>query len=182
MAYFALGQTRSLQAAAGQWGEKPNTLKRWSCRFAWRERVQAFNDGLLQRQVGLQAAWAVRQSADWARRDAEHREQQWAAAQKLLVAVDCFLESFGDAQVEKMNLAQVSRALDVSSRLARQALQGASQQDQSSLAPLQAELAAAIARAYGPAPACPPSSSRASAVKHELGTSNLEPATVVPEA
>lgn len=150
LAWFALGQTRSLPAVAGPLGERLDTVKRWSSRFAWQDRLQSFNAGLLQRQVSVHAARVERQAADWARRDAEHREQQWAAAQKLLVAVNCFLESFGDREVEKMTLGQVSRALQVSSCLARQALQGAPEGEQPSVAPLQAELAAALARVYGP--------------------------------
>jgi hypothetical protein len=155
-AFFALGQGRSLRTVAGQLGENPATVKNWSCKYRWSQRIQSFNSGLLQQQAAFQAAWASQQAADWARRDADHREQEWAASQKLLTAVDCFLESFGDREVEKMNLAQVSRALEVSSRLARQALQGAARPEEPAVAPLQAELAAAIARAYGPAPAQTP--------------------------
>ena len=91
-----------------------------------------------------------KQAAEWARRTAEQREQEWAAAQKLRAAAQCFLESFGDRELANMSLAQVSRALAISSRLARLALSGATGPEEPVLAPLQLELAAALNRAYAP--------------------------------
>jgi hypothetical protein len=151
-AFFGLGQARSLQALAEQLGEKPDTLKNWSSRFGWRERIQSFNSGLLQQQAEAEAASRAQQTADWARRTSEYREQEWVAAQKLLGAVQCFLESFGDRDVEKMTLAQVSRALQISSRIARQALRGSSVPDEPVLAPVQVELTAALDKAYAQPP------------------------------
>ena len=60
------------------------------------------------------------QAADWARRTRECREYEWETARQLRAAAQCFLESFGDQQVEKMTLARVSRAVQVAARLARQ--------------------------------------------------------------
>jgi hypothetical protein len=153
MAFFDLGHARSLPGVAAQLGEKPATVKKWSSRFRWRERIQAFNAGLLQQHAEAQAALQAQQAADWARRTGEFREQEWAAAQKLLGAVQCFLDSFGDRDLEKMTLSQVSRALQISSHIARQALRGAGAPEEPVLAPLQLELAAALKRAYHQAPA-----------------------------
>ena len=125
MAFFALGHARSLQAVAAQLGEKHDTVKAWSSKYRWSDRIHAFNSGLLQQAADAEAAARRQQAADWARRTSEYREQEWDAAQKLLTAAQCFLESFGDRDVEKMTLAQVSRALQISSRIARQALSGA---------------------------------------------------------
>ncbi len=152
MAFFGLGHARSLQAVADQLAEKPDTLKKWSSRFHWRDRIQSFNSGLLQQQAETEAALRAKQSADWARRTAEYREQEWAVAQKLHATVQCFLESFGDRDVEKMTLAQVARALQISSRIARQALSGDTGPQEPVLAPLQMELAAALNKAYAQPP------------------------------
>jgi hypothetical protein len=153
MAFFDLGHARSLSGVAVQLGEKAATVKKWSSRYRWRERIQAFNSGLLRQQAEVQSALRAQQAADWARRSSDYREQEWAAAQKLLGAVQCFLESFGDRDLEKMTLAQVSRALQISSHIARQALRGAGGPEGPVLAPLQLELAAALKKAYGQAPA-----------------------------
>jgi hypothetical protein len=148
-AFFALGHARSLSAVAEQLGEKPDTVKRWSSKYHWSDRIQSFNSGLLQQQAAAEAATCRKTAADWTRRTSEYREQEWDAAQKLLGAAQCFLESFGERDVERMTLAQVSRALQIASRIARQALSGGTMAEEPALAPLQAELAAALDKAYG---------------------------------
>lgn len=155
LAFFQLGHGRSLQAVADHLGEKHDTVKAWSSKYHWSERIQSFHSGLLQQQAEAEAAARRQQAADWSRRTSEYREQEWATSQKLLTAVQCFLESFGDREVEKMTLAQVSRALQVSSRIARQALSGANGPEEPTLAPLQMELAASLKRAYTLPPAPP---------------------------
>lgn len=52
------------------------------------------------------------------------REQQWIAAQKLLAVVQCFLENFGDEQLEKMTLSQATSALVVALKISRMAITG----------------------------------------------------------
>ncbi len=153
MLFFQLGHGRSLPAVADQLGENPATVKNWSSRYHWADRILTFSSGLLQQHAEAEAAWRRQQAADWARRTGEQREREWAASQKLLDAAHCFLESFGDREVEKMTLAQVSRALQISSRMARLALSGNPGPEEPSLAPLQLELAAALKKAYSqPAP------------------------------
>ena len=155
-AFFQLGHSRSLAAVAEQLGEKHDTVKFWSSKYRWSERINAFNSGVLQQQAEMETAARCRQAADWSRRTDEYREQEWAVAQKLLLAAHCFLENLGDREVEKMSLAQVSRALEIYARLARHSLSNASASDTPPLAPLQVELAAALKKAFGsPAPANP---------------------------
>ena len=154
--WFQLGHSRCLAAVAEQLGEKHDTVKFWSSKYRWSDRINAFNSGVLQQQAEFEAAARCRQSADWSRRNDEYREQEWAVAQKLLLAAHCFLENLGDREVEKMSLAQVSRALEIYARLARHSLSHASASDTPPLAPLQVELEAALKKAFGsPAPANP---------------------------
>jgi hypothetical protein len=150
--FFSLGHTRSLQAVADQLGEKLGTVKKWSSRFRWGDRIQSFNAGLLQQQVAAEIALREEQVADWARRTCSHREREWQAAEKLLGAAECYLDSFGDREVEKMTLTQVSRAFQISSSIARQALSGAAVPEGPALAPLQLELIAALEKAYANPP------------------------------
>ena len=154
--WFQLGHSRCLADVAAQLGEKHDTVKFWSSKYRWSDRINAFNSGLLQQQADLETAARCRQAADWSRRSDEYREQEWAVAQKLLLAAHCFLENLGDREVEKMSLAQVSRALEIYARLARHSLSNASASDTPPLAPLQLELEAALKKAFGsPAPANP---------------------------
>ena len=149
-----MGQARSIPAVAEVLGENPATVKNWSSKYRWSDRLLAHQSGLLQTQVAAQAALAQSSAADWARRGREFREHEWAAGQKLLGAVLCFLENFGDREVEKMTLAQVSRALQISARVSRQALSGELLSDESAPSALESALAAALQKAYGQ-PAAP---------------------------
>jgi hypothetical protein len=153
LAFFNLGHSRSLQAVADHLDEKLDTVKKWSSRFRWSDRIQSFNSRLLQRRAEAEAALRAQEAADWARRTKSYREEEWEISQKLLGAVKCFLESFGDTDVEKMTLASVSRALQISSRISRQALSGTAVPEGPVLVPLQVELAAALKKAYSNPPA-----------------------------
>jgi len=150
-AFFQLGQTRSLQAVADRLGENPGTVRNWSAKFDWPGRLQAYSSGLLEAGARAQATLQLRQAADWNRRLDLFREQEWDAAQKLIVAAQCFLESFGDDDLRRMTLAQVSRALKISSAIARSAIAGAELPAAPDLeSPLQQQLLDAVKRLYGP--------------------------------
>jgi hypothetical protein len=131
-------------------GERHDTVRAWASKYRWSERINSFNAGLLEQQAEAEATARRQQAADWSRRTNEYREQEWDAAQKLLAAAQCYLESFGDQAVEKMTLAQVSRALQISSSMARQALSGTHAPDAPASTPIQDELLAALKKAYGP--------------------------------
>jgi hypothetical protein len=148
MAFFNLGHGRSLQRAAEQLGENPATVKNWSSKYGWSDRIQSYNAGLLQQQAEAEMAACREEAADWARRTREYREQEWDTVQKLRLVAQCFLESVGDQEIEKMTLAQVSRAIAISSRIARQVLSGGYGPEELPLAPAQMELLAALKKAY----------------------------------
>ena len=151
MAWFHLGHARSLQAVADRLAEGLPTVKKWSSKYAWAERIQSFNTGLLQSSAGDIAANRRRQVADWADRLERFREQEWEASQKLISAAQCFLDSFGEEDLRKMNLAQVSRALKISSAVGRQALAGAElpAAPDLELSPVQQQLLSAVKHLYG---------------------------------
>ncbi len=156
-AYFALGHDRNIAAVAEQLGENPGTVKTWSARFRWSARMNDFHAGLLRQQVEAQLALHREHAEEWARRTRECREQEWETAQRLRAAAQCFLETIGDAQLEKMTLAQASRALQIAARLARQALSDAALPETAVHVPIQLEMEAALQKAYGaPAPDTPP--------------------------
>jgi hypothetical protein len=152
MTYLQLGHARSLPAVADKLGESSGTLKNWSSKHGWAERLQAFQAGLLQQQARNHAAFHLQHAADWNRRLAEHREQEWEAAQKLNAVAQCFLETCGEDDVRRMTLAQVSRALKISSTVARSAITGAElpPSSETGLSPLQQQLLAGLTRIYGP--------------------------------
>jgi hypothetical protein len=150
LAWFQLGQSRSHQAVADKLNEGLGTVRNWASKYDWSDRLNAFNSGLLHQHAASCARLQQDLAADWAERLRQFREQEWDAAQKLLAAARCFLESFDDTALEKMTLAQVSRALTISSRIARAALAGAELPASSapSSSPIQQQLLDAASRLY----------------------------------
>ncbi len=155
LTWFHLGQSRSHQAVADKLNEALPTVKNWASKYDWSDRLNAFNSGLLQQHAAATARLQQDLAADWALRLRQFREQEWDAALKLLAAARCFLESYDDTALEKMTLAQVSRALTISSKIARSALAGAElpAAPAPSLAPIQQQLLEAAQRLYSQPPA-----------------------------
>ena len=123
--FFRLGHSRSLPAVADKLGEPLQTIKNWSSRFDWGNRILAHDSGSLQQHARDRAELQRQSDQQWAARLDQIREQEWDVSQKLLAAARCFLESFGDDTLATMTLGQVSRALNLSSTIARRALLGA---------------------------------------------------------
>ena len=124
MTYFQFGHARSLQNVADKLNENIDTVRRWSSKFDWRDRIQSFNAGVLQQQAEAEAAVRLEHAAEWASRLAYLRREEWSAAQKLLSTVQCFLDTCGEDQIQKMTLAQVARSLNISSKIGRLAVAG----------------------------------------------------------
>ena len=151
--FFQIGPSRALQSVADRLGCPLQTVKNWSSRFDWGQRILDFESGLLNQQAKDRAQIQRESDQQWAARLDDLREHEWDVSQKLLNAARCFLETFGEEELSKMTLAQVSRALLLSSTLGRRALEGAevSQSSEGTESSLPTEFEEALRRAYGPA-------------------------------
>ncbi len=149
--FFQLGHTRSLPAVTDKLDESIDAIKRWSSKFNWNDRIHAFNAGILQQQAAAEAAAQQEEAAERAARMAHFRRQEWTAAQKMLSAVECYLETCGEQQVEKMTLSQVAQALNTSSTIGRLALSASdvSETTDSAKSSLRIQFADALKRVYG---------------------------------
>jgi hypothetical protein len=155
LTFFQLGHGRCLQTVAAKLDESLDTIKRWSSKFDWSNRIQTFNTGLLRQQTQATYDAQLQHAADWTRRLHHLREQEWATAQQLRVAAQCFLETFGDEEVRRMTLAQASRALRIASDISRGAITGIDlpPSPEAAISPIQQQMLDAIRRAYSqPAP------------------------------
>jgi hypothetical protein len=150
MTYFQLGHARSLQNVADKLDENIDTVRRWSSKFDWRDRIHSFNAGLLQQQAEAEAAVRLEHAAEWASRLASLRREEWSAAQKLLSTVQCFLETCGEDQLQKMTLGQVGRALNISSKIGRLAISGADNAEKTApqVSPVHSQLDEALKRLF----------------------------------
>jgi len=155
MSYFQLGHARSLQAVADKLEESLLTVKRWSSSHNWADRIQAFNANLLQQQAADFTETHRNNAASWAERLNRFREQEWDVSQKLLSAAQCFLESFGDQDLQKMTLGEVSRALSISSIVGRTAIADAAlpASVEPTVSPVQQQMLDALKRLSKPSPA-----------------------------
>lgn len=153
--FFQLGRDRSLQGVADRLGEKIDTVKDWSSKYGWRDRIQSFHSGLLEQQAQAEADACKEQAAAWGRRAAECRELQFVAAQRLFAGALCYLESLGDSEVARMSISQASHAVQVASRVSSQAVAGGMVPEAPARVTLPAELLVAIQKAYGQSPALP---------------------------
>jgi hypothetical protein len=167
MAFFQLGHARSHQAVAETLGESLGTVRNWSSRFNWAERLQDYNSGLLEQQAHLQAENKLNHVADWNRRLEECRELEWDASQKLVAAARCFLESFGDEDLRRMTLSRFPVPC-------------------ASPSPSPAPQSTEPTHPHRPTPLCPPSSSSCSPVSTAstaslvLSRFNPQPTTIPP--
>ena len=127
--FFQLGQGRSHQAVAAQLDEKCHTVRNWASRYHWTDRLNAFNASLLEQQAQAEVEARRQMAAEWVRRSNECREAQWLAAQKLLHAIQCVLDSFGDREAAKITLSEVARTFQIVSRITRETWRGATGPD-----------------------------------------------------
>lgn len=148
--FFQLGHSRSLQAVSDKLDENISTIKKWSSKFSWSDRIQSFNAGVLQQHAEAEATAQRERAAEWSARMADLRQQEWTAGQKLLSVVQFYLESCGDEHLDKMNLSQVARALTISSDISRQAI-GAdpTEKAEPAMSPIQIQLTDALKRVLG---------------------------------
>src|SRR5262249_46968089 len=82
--YLSMGAERSLAKVGRKLGKSKVMMERWSRRFEWLERVDAYaaHMALVERE----AAEAIMRAkgVDWARRYQELREAEWQARKELL--------------------------------------------------------------------------------------------------
>ena len=119
--YLGMGAQRSAQAVAGQLGKSEQLMRRWAARHRWTERVAAY--GAHMAGVARQAQeLAVRAKAgEWLRRQTDVREREWEMHEKCIAAARRGLAAFEAREKVYANLADISRMLEVASKLGRMA-------------------------------------------------------------
>lgn len=116
--YLEMGMDRSLLAVAGKLGKSVRLVERWSRKFDWPARVQAHAAHLADIERKTAEALAVKAGTDWAQRQEDHREEEWALRGELIEAGRKVLEKFKDGS-RGATLGDVARALDLASKLGR---------------------------------------------------------------
>jgi hypothetical protein len=158
--YLELGPQRSLALTAAKVGKSKVLMERWSRRHHWCERVAAHAANLATVEREAAEALARGKSAEWLKRQGDIREREWEMHESCIEAARRGLKAFMEREKVYANLADISRILEVASKLGRLASGMAT--DKTELTgedggPLRVELSAALAKVYGEA-AAPPAS------------------------
>ena len=115
--YLELGPERSLSAVAEKLGKSKTLIERWSGKFDWPARVQAYAAHLaLVEREAVEAA-ARGKAAVWEKREQELRETEWAMHERAIAAAKRGLDAYMDREKVYANLADIARMLEIASKL-----------------------------------------------------------------
>jgi hypothetical protein len=150
--YLSLGPERSLAAVGQKLGKSGALLERWSSRWRWPERVAAHASHFAAVERAATEALARGQAAEWLKRTEAVRASEWEMHEKCIAAARRGLAAFLEREKVYANLADISRILEVASKLGRLASGMAT--DRTELTgedggPLRVELSAALNKVYG---------------------------------
>ena len=150
--YLNMGAERSLAAVGRKLGKSRALLERWSAKFDWAGRVQAQAAYLAVVEREATEAVARGRSAEWLKRQQEVREREWDMHEKCIAAAKRALAAFMEREKVYANLADISRMLEVASKLGRLATGMATDRTESSVeveGKLDVEWEVALRKVYG---------------------------------
>jgi hypothetical protein len=117
--YLELGAQRSLADVADQHGKSKTMIERWSRRFDWPARVQAHTAHLADIERKTAEALAVQAGTDWAKRQEQHREDEWQTRGELIGLAREAIERWKKSPARCGTLEGIARLLDLASKLGR---------------------------------------------------------------
>ena len=150
--YLSMGAERSLEAVRQKCGKSARLIQRWSSRWRWTERVAAHASHLAAVEREAAEALVRGKSAEWLTRQQMIREREWEMHEKCIEAARRGLKAFMEREKVYANLSDISRILEVASRLGR--LASGMPTDKTEVTgedggPLRVELSAALNKIYG---------------------------------
>jgi hypothetical protein len=117
--YLELGTERSLVAVARQLDKHPSQIERWSVKFDWPARVQAHMAHLAEVERKAAEAVATQNGVDWAKRQEQHREDEWQTRTELIGLAREAIERWKKNPARCGTLEGIARLLDLASKLGR---------------------------------------------------------------
>jgi hypothetical protein len=122
LCYVDMGRNRSWRQVAAKVGVSVDSIKLWSGKYHWVERVHQYQAHILRSRLEVETA-AIKATAEtWAKRHDEFREREWNVGAKLLAVAHRCLDALATKDPDDATLAEVSRAIDVADRIARLSL------------------------------------------------------------
>lgn len=117
--YLELGPERSLASAGEKLSKSKRMMEKWSRKFDWPARVQAHAAHLAEIERKSAEAVAVRSGVDWAKRQEEHREDEWQTRSELIVLAREAIDRWKKNPARCGTLEGIARLLDLASKLGR---------------------------------------------------------------
>jgi hypothetical protein len=117
--YLSMGPERSLAAVGKRLGKSAGLIERWSGKFDWPGRVQAHASHMAVVEREASEAMVRSKSAEWLKRAEQVREREWQMHERCIAVAEKALKAFMDREKVYANLADISRILEVASKLGR---------------------------------------------------------------
>lgn len=117
--YLSLGPQRSLEQVSQKLAKSVPLLKRWSRKFDWSARVQAYATHLAIVEREAVEAVARSKGAEWEAREQKLRETEWAMHERAIAAAKKGLDAYMARDKVYANLADIARMLEIASKLGR---------------------------------------------------------------
>jgi len=149
--YLSLGAERSTAAVATKLAKSEQLVRRWSAKFGWTERVAAYGAHLaIVEREAIEAA-ARSKGAEWASREQQLRETEWAMHERAIAAAKRGLDAYMAREKVYANLADIARMLEIASKLGRLAtgLGTDGEGKRSELPAVRVEVKVALEKIYG---------------------------------
>jgi hypothetical protein len=150
--YLSLGPERSLAEVGRKLGKSEGLIERWSRKFQWAARVDAHTAHMTAVERESQEALTRASAAEWLRRTEQVRQREWEMHEKCIDAARRALKAFVEQEKVQAKLADISRILEVASKLGRLASGMATDKTEvtgDGGGPIQIELEAALKKVYG---------------------------------
>jgi hypothetical protein len=117
--YLNMGAERSTREVGKQLGKSEGLIERWAGKFDWRSRVAAHSAHLaIVEREALEIA-ARSKAAEWARREQQLKETEWAMHERAIAAAKRGLDAYMEREKVYANLADIARMLEIASKLGR---------------------------------------------------------------
>ena len=117
--YLELGAQRSLATVAVQHGKSKTMIERWSRRFDWPARVQAYVEHLATVERQAIEGLALEKAVEWSKVHEAVKIAEWQRHKKLIALADEMLARWEKNKAKCGTLEGIARVLELASKLAR---------------------------------------------------------------
>ncbi len=150
--YADKGPDRSLAAVGQALGKSGSLIERWSRLYHWVERAWAYDVHMARAKHEAEEAALREESAEWKRREKEHKENLWRVSKACLHAGEEALKRFYENARKGATLGDVSHIFDVGAKLGGLATGTATERTEVTGlngGPIQVDLLPALRKVFG---------------------------------